>query len=331
MHLSCIKLFFLGLKKLGFDAEEIRSEFYKIYHEINTSYLWAGVERLNRWKNSLYVNHWLNPRAILGREAAMRVLGNFSLSGKAPEGAEEAYDFIYPIYDKILDLYQPIERPNEIIAMDWDSDDWNARDELNKAWLRGDGADNWENYPELIDGLYIIGEKSYFIQPDRDWPREERQRGLFFNYIDPNQSRKILDTSHELTYESYKIGIGQRESQVIICNIEGRLIGSTYKWTAINSNFARKLGWSLSRDEPFAWFDSNGELMVKSVYWKDGWIWVKPPRFDTLGEGWLVLASEKGLEMISNSKEQPEIHMWIERHSHGEKPYSGKWHLSKSL
>ena len=325
------QIIFSWLEEAGIDAEEIRSEFYKIYHEINSSYLWAGVERLNRWKNSLYVNHWLNPRAILGREAAMRVLGNFSLSGKAPEGAEEAYDFIYPIYDTILDLYQPIERTNEIIAMDWDSDDWNARDELNKAWLRGDGADNWENYPELIDGLYIIGEKSYFIQPDRDWPREERQRGLFFNYIDPNQSRKILDTSHELTYESYKIGIGQRESQVIICNIEGRLIGPTYKWTAINSNFARKLGWSLSRDEPFAWFDSNGELMVKSVFWKDGWIWVKPPRFDTLGEGWLVLASEKGLEMICNSKEQPEIHLWIERHSHGEKPYSDKWHLSKSL
>ena len=280
---------------------------------------------------SLYVNHWLNPRAILGRETAMRVLGNFSLSGEAPEGVEEAYDLLYPIYDTVLDLYEPVERPNEIIAMDWDSDDWNARDELNKAWIRGDGADNWENYPEIIDGLHIIGEKSYFIQPDRDWPREERQRGLFFNNVHPSQSRKILDPSYELTYESYKIGIGQRESQVIICNIEGRLMGSPYKWTAINSNFARKLGWSLSRYEPFTWYDSDGELMVKSVFWKDGWISVKPPRFDTLGEGWLVLASDKALEMICNSKEQPEIHMWIERHSNGEKPISGKWQLSRSL
>ena len=287
------QIIFSRLEEAGIDAEEIRSEFYKIYHEINSSYLWAGVERLDRWKNSLYVNHWLNPIAILGREAAMRVLGNFSLSGKAQIEAEEAYDLICPIYDTTLDLYQPIERPNEIIAMDWDSDDWNARDEMNKAWLRGDGADNWENYPELIEGLYIIGEKSYFIQPDWELPREERIRGLFFNYAGANQSSALLDSSHELTYGSYKIGVGQRDFQVIICNSERHLIGSTYKWVAINNNFARKLGWSLSSDEPFAWFDSNGELMVKSVYWKDGWTWVKPPRFESLGEGWLVLASKK--------------------------------------
>ena len=83
----------------------------------------------------------------------MRVLGNFSLSGKAQIEAEEAYDLIYPIYDTTLDLYQPIERPNEIIAMDWDSDDWNARDEMNKAWLRGDGADNWGKLSRVNRGF----------------------------------------------------------------------------------------------------------------------------------------------------------------------------------
>ena len=320
------------LEESGIDAKEIRSEFHRIYHEVHSKYSWTDDKRFNRWKNSVYVNHWLKPRALVGREAAMRVLGNYSLSGKAPESTEESYDFIYPIYDTVLDLYQPRERPNEMVAMNWDrTEDWQAGEEQRKAWLRGDEADNWENYPQVIDELYIIGEKSFFIQPDREWPREERQRGLFFADIDANQSSEILYYGHDLTYEFYSKGHIVNNSQMIICNPGIHLIGSTHKWVAINSNFAKGLGWSLSRDEPFAWFDSNGELMVKSVFWKDGWIWVKPSRFDTLGEGWLVLASGKGLEMICNSIEQPEIHMWIERHSHGEKPYSDKWHLSKSL
>ena len=46
------QIIFSRLEEAGIDAEEIRSEFYKIYHEINSSYLWAGVERLDRWKNS---------------------------------------------------------------------------------------------------------------------------------------------------------------------------------------------------------------------------------------------------------------------------------------
>jgi hypothetical protein len=41
---------------------------------------------------------WLRSRAIIGREAAMRALGIRALSGRAPHGAEEVYDALYPIY-----------------------------------------------------------------------------------------------------------------------------------------------------------------------------------------------------------------------------------------
>ena len=137
--------------------------------------------------------------------------------------------------------------------------------------------------------------------------------------------------SHDLTYDIYSKGDGLNDPRIIVFNSGIYLISSAHKWIAINSNFARRLGWFLSNDESFAWFDSNGELMVKSVYWKDGWIWVKPPRFDTLGEGWLVLASKKGLEARRKAIEHQKIQMWIERHSHGPKKYEGEWHLSRSL
>lgn len=72
-------------------------------------------------------------------------------------------------------------------------------------------------------------------------------------------------------------------------------------------------------------------MTVKSVYWKDGWIWLEPPRFEALGEGWLVLATSEAVEAIRRLAPMAELHLWVERHSHGERPYDRSWHLSKSL
>lgn len=317
---------FARLERAGLDADELRSEFYRLFREIEKDYSWADENRLKRWMKLVLARHWLNPRVIVGREAAMRVLGRRSLSGQAPSGAEQSYDYLYPIYDPKLELRQPIERPVELHAMDWDL--WNDQ---GKAWLRGENADSWSDYPESINGLHIIGERTWFIRPDWEWPREERCRGLVIGPCDSGQTQECLETGHELTFESYLRGEGQGDEQLIVLNSERQLVGPTYRWAALNSSFARTLGWHPSNDEPFEWVDSSGNLMVKSVYWRDGWIWLEPPRFESLGEGWLVLSTEQGIILIREASNNVELHLWVERHSHGEKPYEGKWHLSESI
>jgi hypothetical protein len=116
-----------------------------------------------------------------------------------------------------------------------------------------------------------------------------------------------------------------------VLNSERDLIGPAYRWAAINCAFARRLGWRPSDEEPFKWVDPSGNLMLRSVYWRDGWIWLEPPRFESLGEGWLVLATEQGIKTIREASNNFELHLWVERHSHGENSYEGKWHLSKSI
>jgi hypothetical protein len=134
-----------------------------------------------------------------------------------------------------------------------------------------------------------------------------------------------------LTYESYVAEYSQNEKQLVVFNTERQLAGPTYRWAAINAKFARSLGWRPSESTPFEWVDSSGKVMVKSVYWRDGWIWLKPPRFETLSEGWVVLATAEAVDAIREQARTARLHLWIERHSHGDKPYEGKWHLSKSL
>ena len=309
----------------GLDADELRSEFERVYWELEEKYPWANDERLKIWKNQLLTNFWLNPQAIIGREAAMRVFGRRSLSGQVPSGAEDGYDHFYPIYDPRLGLHQPTERPPDLQAMEWR---FNTKDEDD--WRQGVDAGEWSHYPDSVHGLLLIGERTRFIRPEWEWPHEERYRGLIAGSPDKADERS-LNSAFALTYEAYLDGRGQDDNQLIVLNDENQLVGPVYRWAAINSNFARDLGWHPSTEIPFQWLDTAGDVMVESTYWKDGWIWIKPPRFDSLGEGWFVSASPAAIEAIRQYVPGTQIHLWVKRQSHGDKPYEGKWHLSRPL
>lgn len=318
--------FMMLLEDAGLEAVMLRSEFARIYLEVEKNYLWADEKRLKLWLKLVFANFWQNTSVMIGREASMRVLGFHALSGEAPIDIELAYDCLGPIYDPALELMRPIERPSELKAMDWDSFE---RD--GERWRRGEGASDWVNYPMSVRGLYVIGEKTYLIRPEWEWPREERYRGLFDISVPAGPNHEKFTSQFELTYDLYLRGVGQSHDQLIVWNSDHHLVGSPYRWCALSTVCARALGWVPSDESLFGWVDSAGVLMVKSIFWRDGWIGLKPPRFEALGEGWVVLATSAGLEQIRRAYPSAQTHLWVERHSHGKKPYCGAWHLSRSI
>ena len=313
------------LRQAGLDEKELRSEFDRVYRVLEGEYPWADDERLRRWMRRLLARFWLGPQAIIGREAAMHVFGRRSLSGQVPPGAEAAYDSFYPIYDPQLELYQPTERPPEFQAMEWR---FSTND--REAWRQGAGASEWSQYTDSVQGLSLIGERTWLVRPEWEWPHEERYRGLIAESLD-KADKRALKSAFELTYEVYLDGRGQNDKQIIVLNDENQLVGPVYRWAAINSNIARALGWHTSTNVPFQWLDTAGNVMIQSTYWKDGWIEIEPPRFESLGEGWFVLASPAAIETIRRLAPETESHLWVERQSYGDRPYEGKWHLSRPL
>ena len=309
----------------GLDEDELRSEFERMYWAVEREYPWADDGRLRNWMKLLLTRFWLKPQAIIGREAAMRVFGRQSLSGQVPPGAEIRYDTFYPIYDQRLELHQAAGRPPELQAMAW-----RFTDNDREAWFQGANASEWRHYPNSIHGLSLIGERTWFVRPEWELTREERYRGLIGDSVG-NADEQVLRSAFPLTYEVYLKGWGQDDTQLIVLNNENQLVGPAYRWAAINSNFARVLGWRPSARVPFKWLDPTGDVMVESTYWKDGWRWIAPPRSDSLGEGWFVSASTAAIEEIRRFAPETEIHLWVERHSHGEREYEGKWHLSRPL
>ena len=309
----------------GLDKDELLSEFERLYWALEKEYPWANDARLKRWMSLLLARFWLSLPAIIGREAAMYVFGRRSLSGQVAPGAEVEYDSFYPIYDPQIEVCQPTERPLEFRPFDW-----RFPENDGKTWLQGTGASEWSHYPDSVQGLSLIGERTWFVRPEWEWPREERYRGLIAESTDDTDER-VLKSAYALTYEVYLDGRGQNDNQLIVLNNENQLVGPTYRWAAINSNFARALGWHPSTNVPFQWLDTAGNVMIESTYWKDGWIWIEPPRFESLGEGWFVSARPAAIEAICRRAPGAEIHLWVGRHSHGNRPYKDNWHLFRPL
>ncbi len=322
LHRSLIK----ALEASGNDAQELLSDFRRIYADVSSDYLWGDDEYLALWRKLLLARFWLHQRALIGRESVLRLFGKRALCGRAPRWAESCYDLMYPIYDPALELFAPTERPPELKAMEWD---WQNKE--SERWLLGENAAEWSSYPTSVGPFHIIGERTMFIRPDWEWPREERYRGILDNSATVEPDRESLASSLDLTYDAYLQGAGQIVDQLVIWNSERQLVGPAYRWIAVNSGFAKSLGWVPSPSRPFEWLDESGGLMVKSIFWRDGWIGLEPPRFESLGEGWLVLATDLGLARIREARPNAQYHLWVERHSHGKKPYAGYWHLLSLL
>jgi hypothetical protein len=286
---------------------------------------WRDDDRLKRWINLVHARIWLSTRALIGREAAMRLLGSRALCGKAPAGTGDAYDFICPIYDHQLELVQADERPASFRAMDWKFSDGER-----ERWLRGTDADSWRNYPDTIDDFYVIGERTYLIRPDWEWPREERLRGLYDGDA-IHLTKTCLASDRELTLSTYLKGYSQDDEQLVVWNSEHQLVGPMHRWAAINSRFARSVGWRPSSAPPFEWLGADGAPMVKSVFWRDGWIGLEPPHMEPLGEGWIVVASKSAIDVIQRCRPNCTVHLWVERHSHGNHPIEQFWHLHEAL
>lgn len=62
----------------------------------------------------------------------------------------------------------------------------------------------------------MIGERTLFIRPDWEWPREERYRGLVTNSLDTGTDRDRLASHRELTYQAYIEGAGQDDDDQLL-------------------------------------------------------------------------------------------------------------------
>lgn len=199
----------------------------------------------------------------------------------------------------VLDLV-PVERPEFVIVHS--AKDRNSISP-NEDWL----ANAEEAIPLILkkdsDNRSIIGELTNWCWLEWAKPTELRMSMVchkeYQELDEPKYSSSFFPYASFWTASDYPdIGHVREPSLVIYGAPHTTDLGSS-EWLALNPIIGVELGWSYDNQGCFRWVNDSGEVMVESIYWKDGPISRMPPKFDNVcSNGWLVVATAEAMESI---------------------------------
>ena len=202
-------------------------------------------------------------------------------------------------YDPRMVLLEPSHRPANIVPI--------------SGLEFMDNVSKWTDAVEEVlqhtnwtpdDGLVVLAEHT-IIAKRRPWesPHETRYSALeplvsssFPISRDPEElfgrvsNRTVKEYEFLFPYPNFY--------PLIIQNVAPGFHSPGGDWIALNPVVARTLGWSPAKEGLFKWVDSDGATKVESIWWVDGLVGHSShgPSSEEIAAGWLVLASQSGLE-----------------------------------
>jgi len=162
------------------------------------------------------------------------------------------------------------------------------------------------------DGYIILGERSRFVYLGTDTRMEERRTS---HIVDASKTElwreEITETDrlpffriHKRPAKWYSKGYIPK-GHFVVGHSSFDVQTPASRWIALNPTLGEQLGWRLAPDKHFRWINRSGNVMVESIWWRDGY----PERYDrnkycAVSEGWLVLATEEAYAQLVQNSDQ---------------------------
>ena len=244
------------------------------------------------------------PHIFAARQALAYVIAELWDCGLVDMKNIGTLKLLLQIYDPEFVIREPIERPDFIDSIG---------DQKDKGYYKL-FSNNWveeaeKSFPLIFEktdnDLIILGEYTKLKYLQDDWPTEIRYSAVkgksqdqFWNesYID--QGRSPFHREIDKLMQQYP-DIVAPKGELIVSNLAIGFETAGASWLALNPSVGYELGWKLDSVGLFQWADSNGNVVAKSLWWRDGNIEFHR-RFEReeVAEGWLVLVSKLGYEQI---------------------------------
>jgi hypothetical protein len=240
------------------------------------------------------------PRAAAARRAMLRVVAECVDAGLL-DTDRNGFSRLLRFYDPYFVTGQPSARPREIESIGGVSDSGMVKDE----WLSQGGDALSSICRNLSGGFIVIGEETRLKGLGWELPEENRLSSLVDPSIGPSDEdlkyRYLFNTLVNACVSDYPTSYASRTLSRLLVRNEGYGFETPgADWLALNPAVGRLCGWQLSDSGLFEWHSVGGELMVKSIWWVDGNVDHAPPHHqDQVGEGWIVVASQRALESLS--------------------------------
>lgn len=240
-------------------------------------------------------------------EAAAELIDGKAVNGRYDDDRFLTYDF------KVINL--AIEEKPDFIQRIAEKERWSVPD----AWdSDSKSSPRFGNDVNRYKGKNVIGEFTRIIKREDKMPVEEYISKISYDNMKTDADHFFGNSAYQ-QQSSHYLELGGDDSQLIILR-GGFFSISNIKmsWIAINPAFALAMGWLPSETGIFAWDDIDGNRMVESVYWQNGNVNGRDRSNYEASEGWLVVASDKALQIIK-SVASVYLHKIVQRGFHAKK------------
>lgn len=147
----------------------------------------------------------------------------------------------------------------------------------------------------LPDGFVVLMEYSKFVRHEWEMPEEQRIATLRLPGLPSPEAidnvSLIIPGFHGDPAANYpNIGSSVDRRMPVIGEHQFTLRVGPTRWFALNPAFAQSCGLTHVDRDDFAWLNDRGEVVARTIHWRDGPGRRQPPKFDEVfAEGWLVV------------------------------------------
>lgn len=269
---------------------------YRLMHELDIPEHWsASYENgIKAWLEDIRLKYNCpKQRVMTARRALMHLVTELIDADVLSASDVQA---LFSMYDYQVPFFKEIAAPVFVPSLKTKGAGY-----LDQDWL-----EQIEGFKRLDEGLVrwhadwkVIGECSKVRSLAWGQATETYMMQLCFEEGERAQGEYIFGSAFQQPTSSYFILTRVSSHMLLIRDHFSTQSSMKSRWLAFNPALAINLGWKPDESRMFGWQDSNGHLMVESVFWSDGNMDMPPPHSDSeAGEGWVVVASPQAIERL---------------------------------
>ncbi|MBD3335964.1 MAG: hypothetical protein GF355_10660 [Candidatus Eisenbacteria bacterium] len=208
-------------------------------------------------------------------------------------------------HDPAFIHWRPVRRPRWIGHMGGIADEGYSHIRVPDDWVEEAEDSHSLLRAQTSEGWFVIGERTRLKRLQETWPEEERiatsravAEDRLWEGFDVASGHPPFVGPLSARVSDYLSFRAPEDHLVIAC--DGRYFETpAVDWLALNPSWGQALGWRPMPGPWFRWADQHGNLVVKSVWWRDGNLHCYSEHFHVeVGSGWLVLINQSGLEDV---------------------------------